>query len=125
MIDINDTKFSWSNNVDFKISDSLLYVKDNNLVLDGNIEIEIFNINEIYKFLKSPRNHRKEIEKIKLNFAYNFDQKVTTLNNIEIDGLVNQQVNQILNEIISKDSLLQNRVYLKSLINKALKSYAG
>ena len=125
LIDINDTKFSWSNNVDFKISDSLLYVKDNNLVLDGNIVIEIFNINEIYKFLKSPRNYRKEIEKIKLNFAYNFDQKVTTLNNIEIDGLVNQQVNQILNEIISKDSLLQNRVYLKSLINKALKSYAG
>ena len=63
LIDINDTKFSWSNNVDFKISDSLLYVKDNNLILDGNIEIEIFNINEIYKFLKSPRNYRKEIEK--------------------------------------------------------------
>ena len=125
LVDINDTKFNWSNNVDFKISDSLIYLKDNNLVLDGNILIDIYDINEIYKYFKTPRNYRKEIKKIKLNFAYNFDQKVTNLNNIDIDGLIDQQVNQILNEFISKDSLLQNRVYFKNLINEAIKSYSG
>ena len=125
LVDINNTKFSWSDNVDFQISNSLIYVKDNNLVLDGNIIIEIYDIYEIYKYFKTPRNYRKEIKKIKLNFAYNFDQKVTTLNSIEIDGLMNQKVNQILNQFVSKDTLLQNRVYFKNLINEALKSYSG
>ena len=123
--DPNNTNFNWSNNVDFKISDSLLYVKDNNLVLDGNILINIYDINEIYKYLKTPRNYRKEIKEIKLNFVYNFDQRVTTLNNIDIDGLIDQDVNQILSKFISKDSLLQNRVYFKNLINEAIKSYSG
>jgi hypothetical protein len=38
---------------------------------------------------------------------------------------MNQKVNQILNQFVSKDTLLQNRVYFKNLINEALKSYAG
>ena len=125
LVDINNTKFSWLDNVEFQISESLLYVKNNNLTLDGNILINIYDVNKVYKFFKTPRNYRKEMKKIKFNFAYNFDQKVTTLNNIKIDGLMNQKVNQILNQFVSKDTLLQNRVYLKNLINEALKSYAG
>tara|TARA_B100001057_G_scaffold43572_1_gene38969 strand:+ start:49 stop:1551 length:1503 start_codon:yes stop_codon:yes gene_type:complete len=125
LVDINNTKLNWSNNVDFQISNSLLYVRDNNLVLDGNISIDIYDVNKIYKYFKTPRNYRKEISKIKLNFAYNFDQKVTTFNNIEIDGSINQKVNQIFNQFVSKDTLLQNRVYFKNLINEAFKSYAG
>ena len=125
LIDINNTEFNWLNNVDFKITDSLIYVKDNNLVLDGNILININDINEIYKYFKTPRNYRKEIKKIKLNFAYNFDQKITTLNNIDIDGLIDQGVNQKLKKFIFKDSHLQNKVYFKNLINEAIKSYSG
>ena len=125
LVDINNTKFNWSNNVDFKITDSLLYVKDNNLVLDGNILININDINEIYKYFKTPRNYRKEIKKIKLNFAYNFDQKIATLNKIDIDGLIDQDVNQVLKKFIFKDSHLQNKVYFKNLINEAIKSYSG
>jgi hypothetical protein len=125
LVDINNTKFSWSDNVEFQISDSLIYAKNNNLTLDGNILINIYDVTEVYKFFQTPRNYRKEMKKIKFNFAYNFDQKVTTLNNIKIDGSINQKVNQILNQFVSKDTLLQNRVYFKNLINEALKSYAG
>ena len=125
LLDINESKFSWLDYVDFKISDSLLYVKDNNLLFDGNILVNIYDVNEIYKFFQTPRNYRKEIKKIRFNFIYNFDQKISNLNNIEIDGFKNQQINQILNQIISKETVLQNRVYFKNLINKAIKFYAG
>ena len=125
LLDINESKFSWLDYVDFKISDSLLYVKDNNLLLDGNILVNIYDVNEIYKFFQTPRNYRKEIKKIRFNFIYNFDQKISNLNNIEIDGFKNQQINQILNQIISKETVLQNKVYFKNLINKAIKFYAG
>ena len=125
LLDISETKFSWLDYVDFQIFDSLLYVKDNNLVLDGNISIDIHNSSEIYKFFQTPRNYRKEIKKIKFNFIYNFDQEITNLNNIEIDNLVNPDVNNILGQFISKDTILQNRIYFKKLINEAIKSYAG
>ena len=42
-----------------------------------------------------------------------------------IDGLMDKKVNQIFNQFVSKDTLLQNRLYFKNLINEALKSYAG
>ena len=125
LLDVSETKFNWLNYVDFQLFDSLLYVKDNNLVLDSNISIDIHNSSEIYKFFQTPRNYRKKINKIKLNFIYNFDQEITNLNNIEIDDLVNPEVNKILDQFISKDTILQNRIYFKSLINKAIKSYAG
>jgi len=125
LLDISETKFSWLDNVDFQIFDSLLYVRDNNLVLDGNISIDIHNSSEIYKFFQTPRNYRKKINKIKFNFIYNFDQEITNLNNIEIDNLVNPDVNNILGQFISKDTILQNRIYFKKLINEAIKSYAG
>ena len=125
LLDISETKFRWLDYVDFQIFDSLLYVKDNNLVLDGNISIDIHNSSEIYKFFQTPRNYRKEIKKIKFNFIYNFDQEITNLNNIEIDNLANPEVNNILSQFISKETILQNRIYFKSLINEAIKSYAG
>ena len=125
LLDISETKFSWLDYVDFQIFDSLLYVRDNNLVLDSNISIDIHNSSEVYKFFQTPRNYRKKINKIKFNFIYNFDQEITNLNNIEIDNLVNPEVNKILDQFISKDTILQNRIYFKSLINEAIKSYAG
>ena len=103
----------------------MLYVKDNNLVLDGNISIDIHNSSEIYKFFQTPRNYRKEIKKIKFNFVYNFDQEITNLDNIEIDDLPNDKLDKILNQFISKDNILQNRIYFKNLMNQAIKSYAG
>jgi hypothetical protein len=124
-VDLNNSKFSWLDTIDFQISDSLVYLNDNNLVLDGNILINFYDINEFYKFFLTPRNYRKEIKKIKFNFVYNFDQKISNLNNIEIDGNYSQQVNKILNQIILKNTMLQNKVYFKNLINKAIKFYAG
>ena len=125
LIDIDDTKFNWSNSANFLIFDSLLYLNDNNLVLDGQIIADVSNYNEIYKTLQTPRNYRSAIEKVEFNFNYNFDQQTMNLNNIKINGRINQEVNNILNEFVSKKTSLQNKIYLKNLINQAIKSYAG
>jgi hypothetical protein len=125
LIDINETQFKWLSYVDFEISDSLLHVKNNNLVLDALIKIKINDHNEVYKFFQTPRNYRKEIKKIEFNFNYNFDQLTANLNDIKVDELINQKVNKTLNQFILKDNKLQNRIYIKSLVNKAIKFYAG
>ena len=63
--------------------------------------------------------------KIKLNFAYNFDQKVAELKDIKIDNKINQSVNSILNNVVFKKEDLQNKIYFKNLLNEAIKNYAG
>ena len=125
LIDINETSLSWSDDIDFKISDSLLYIKDNNLILDAFISMKIHDYNEVYKFFQTPRNYRKEIKKIEFNLNYNFDQFTAKLNDIKIDNLFNKKINKNLNQLILNDNMLQNRIYFKNLMQKVIKYYAG
>ena len=100
LIDIDNTKFNWKDYAKFKILDSLIHVKNSELVLDGKLEIIIKDSQEIYKTLLTPKNYRTEIEKIELNFNYNFDQKILKLNDIRVDNVINKNVGNILKNLI-------------------------
>lgn len=125
LIDIDDTRFSWFDYANFQISDSLIYINNNNLLLDGKFVIDISNFNEIYKFFQTPRNYRKELKKIEFNFNYNFDQEIINFSDIKINDQTNQKVSEILNQFISKKNKIENRIHFKNLMNKAIKAYAG
>jgi len=125
LIDTDQTKFKWRNFADFELLESLIYVKNGELVLDGKLLINVTNYNEIYKYLLTPKNYRNKMNKINLNFSYNFDQKIAELKDIKIDNKINQNVNEILNNVILKQDYLQNKIYFKNLLNEAIKSYAG
>ena len=125
LIDIDETNISWKNNTVFKITNSLLYVKKGELILDGKLDVDIKRPQEIYKFLQAPKKLRTKIKNIELNFIYNFDQKILTLNEITIDNNINLSVNKILKNLIFNNGKLQNKVYLKSKFNSALRAYSG
>ena len=125
LIDTDKTKFEWRNFANFELTESLIFVRDGELVLDGKLKINISDHNEIYKFLLTPKNYRNKIQKIDLNFTYNFDQKVAELKDIKIDDKYNQNVNKILNNVILKSDDIQNKIYFKNLLNEAIKIYAG
>ena len=125
LIDTDNSKFEWRNFADFELSESLIYVKDGELVLDGKLMININDYDEIYKFFLTPKNYRNKISKIDLNFTYNFDKKVAELKDIKIDNHINQNVNKVLNNIILKENNFQNKIYFKNLLNEAFKNYAG
>ncbi len=125
LIDIDNTKFEWKDFADFKLLESLIFVRDGELVLDGKLKISINDYNELYKFLVTPKNYRHKINKIDFNFTYNFDQNIAELKDIKIDNNTNENVNQILNNIILKKDDLQNRIYFKNLLNEVFKNYAG
>ena len=95
------------------------------LILDGKLNLNVKNSDEIYILLLTPKNYRNEIKNIKANFVYNFDQKIINLDNIIIDNKDNKDVNEILEKLIFKKNELQNRIYFKSILNRALKFYAG
>ena len=125
LIDVDETIFQWRDFSNFKLKETLIFVNQGELVLDGKLEIIINNYDEIYKYLLTPKNYRNEIKKIDLNFTYNFDQKIANLKDIKIDGKINQNVNIILNNLILKSDNLHNKIYFKNLLNEAIKNYAG
>ena len=125
LIDVDNTKFKWKDFANFELSESLIFVRDGELVLDGKLDITIKNYNKIYKFLVTPKKYRKNIEKINLNFTYNFDQKIAVLKDIKINSKIQEDLNNMLNNILLKKDNMQNRIYFKNLLNNALKVYSG
>jgi hypothetical protein len=125
LIDLNQTKFSWKNHANFSLTDSLIFVKNGKLVLDANAEIKLINLDEIYKFLITPKNLRKKINKMNINFTYLFDEKTLNINNIKVDNISDKNLLNNLNQINLKDNSLQNKVYLKKYLNDLIKNYAG
>ena len=125
LIDTDKTKFEWKNIADFELLESLIFVKNGELVLDGKLKINIKDYNELYKFLLTPKNYRNEIKEVDFNFTYNFDQRIAELKDIKIDNKINQSVNKILNNVVFKNKDLQNKIYFKNLLNDAIKNYSG
>ncbi len=125
LIDIDDTQIEWKNNSIIKLTDTLIFVKDGKLFLDGKSQINIKNDKNIYKFLLTPKNFRKKIKIIDLRFSYEFGEKVIILNDIIIDGKYNQKVNEKLNNIYFRGSNMQNKIFFKNMMNDLLKAYAG
>jgi hypothetical protein len=125
LIDLDQTKFSWKNHVNFSLSDSLIYIKNGKLVLDANSQINLINLDEIYKFLVTPKNLRKKINKMNVNFTYLFDEKTLNINDIKVDGIADENLLKNLSEIYLKENSLQNKIYLKKYLNDAIKNYAG
>jgi len=85
----------------------------------------LINLDEIYKFLITPKNLRKKINKINVNFTYIFNEKTLNINDIKVDGISNKSLLNNLNEIKLKENSLQNKVYLKKYLNDVIKNYAG
>ena len=125
LIDIDDTQIEWKNNSIIKLTDTLIFVKNGKLFLDGKAEINIINSKNIYKFLLTPKNFRKNIKKIDFRFSYIFDEKVVILNDVIVDGKYNQNVNEKLNNIYFRGSDMQNKIFFKNMTNDLLKAYAG
>ena len=125
LIDIDDTQIEWKNNSTIKLTDTLIFVKDGKLFLDGKSQVNIKNVKNIYKFLLTPKNYRKKVKTIDFRFSYAFNEKVIILNDIIIDGKYNQKVNEKLNNIYFRGSDMQNKIFFKNMTNDLLKAYAG
>ena len=125
LIDVDETKIEWKNNINAKLINTLIHVKNGKLTLEGRSVLNISNSKKIYQYLLTPKNFRKNIKKIDFSFSYIFDEKMLILQDIMIDGKFNKKVNERLNNIYLRDYDLQNKIYFKNLMNDAIKAYAG
>ena len=84
-INLNNTRFINKNIGSLELSNSNLFVENNELLLNTNVLIDIKNSDQLYSFLNTSKVSRKEIKKIFINLDYNFLNKKIEFNKLIID----------------------------------------
>ncbi len=125
LIDIDNTNFKWRSFADFEFSESLIYVENSELVVDGKVKIKINDLQGIFRYLLTPKKYRNNIKSVEFNFSHNIDQKIITFSDIKIDDIYYKKINEIISKLFLKDNNFQNKIYIKKMLNEFLRSYEG
>ena len=123
-IDFNKTRFINNNIGSLQFSNSNLFLKNNDLVFNGDIFIDIENSENLFSFLNTRKSSRKDFKTILINLDYNFTDNRIKFNNFKIDS---SEVESKLLTIIDNfnDNNVNNLNKSRRLLNELLKAYAG
>ena len=125
LIDMDDSKISWFDFVYFQISNSLIYIDNNNLILDGKIIVDVKNSNKIHKLFQTPKKNRSEIKKLEFNFNYNLDQQSVKFDDFQINGQINKNIINLFQKSILIKDITQNQINFRNFMKKILVIYSG
>ena len=107
-----------------ELSNSNLFLENNNLILNTDILFEVKNSDNLFSFLNTNKKSRKEIKNILINLNYDFLRNEIEFNNVKINNKVVSD--QFLNVIDGfNDNNSNNMVNTKLLINKLFSIYEG
>jgi len=124
-IKFSNSKILWKNDLEINLNEALLSYNDNEIILNGNLTINAKDINNFYKSYQIKKNFRKNVEKIQLDFAYNFDKKTFRFDNVIIDNDANNNLNKFINDYNLSEQKFLNKIILKNFINNFFEAYAG
>ena len=123
-IHFDKTKFINNDIGSIQLNNSNLFYKNNDLVFNGNLLVDIKNSENLFSFLKTNKSSRKDFKTVLINLDYNFLNNNIKFNTIKIDNSdVNSQFLSIIDSLNGKD--LNNFSITRKLLNKLFKSYAG
>ena len=123
-IDLDKTKFINDEIGSLQLSNSSLFLKNNNLLFNGDILIDIKNPNLLFSFLNTNKLLRKNFKSILINLEYDFLSNIIKFNNIKIDDAdVGSQLLTIIDGF--SDNSLNNLNRSRGIFNEILKAYEG
>ena len=123
-IDFNKTKFVNDNIGSLQFINSNLFLKNNELVFNSDMLIDIKSSENLFSFLNTNKSSRKNLQTILINFEYNFLSNRIKFNNLKIDN--NDVMRQFLTIIDDYNiSDLNNSNKSRRFLNELFKVYAG
>jgi hypothetical protein len=107
-----------------KVSNSDLFLENDNLIFNTNLLIDIKNTDNLFSFLNTNKKSRKDIKNIKFNIVYNFLSNQIKLENIKING--NEVSDQFYNIAQGfSDNNFNNLTKTRRLLNQLIGLYEG
>ena len=108
----------------FEVNNSDLYYKNEKLILNTDILIEIQNSDKLFSFLQTPKKDRKLINKIYLNLDYDFLMSQINLNSVMInDEKSNDEIRNVIIQFNDNNDYNLNKS--RRIFNKFLSAYVG
>ena len=107
-----------------KLSNSNLFFKDNNLIFNSDILIDVKNSDRLFSFLNTNKSLRKDFKNILINLDYHFLDKQIKFNSVKIDNIkINDEFLTIIHGF--KGNNFNNFNNSRRLINQLLEAYDG
>jgi hypothetical protein len=115
----------WKDACKIFLSESLLSYDGEEIDLIGKFIFDFNDINNLYSTFQINKNDRKDIEKIEIDFVYNFNQKKITFDNVKVENTPNLNLQNFLDEFNTKNKKILNKITFKNFINSFFSIYAG
>ena len=107
-----------------QVSNSSLFLKNNELIFNGDISIDIKNSDPLFSLLNTSKKSRKDFRTILINLNYDFSSNQIKFNSLKIDNIdANSQLLTIIDEFNYNNS--DNLIKSRRLINELLEAYEG
>jgi hypothetical protein len=115
----------WKDDLEIIMNEGLLNYDGNEIYLTGKIIINANNINDFYKSFQINKKYRKDIEKIELDFVYNFNENKFRFDNVRIDNAANEKLDRFIDSHNFDEKTFVNKIIFKNFINNFFISYSG
>ena len=124
-IAFSKSSIMWKDDLKINLKEGLLNFDQGEIFLIGKLIINANNIDNFYKSFQIKKVHRKKINKLELDFVYNFNKNKFNFDNVKIDSKTNDNLNQFLDEFNSTEKKFFNKISFKNFINNFFSNYVG
>ena len=124
-ISFSGSSIMWKDACKIFLSESLLSYDGEEIDLIGKFIFDFNDINNLYSTFQINKTDRKDIEKIEIDFVYNFNQKKITFDNVKVENAPNQNLQNFLDEFNTTNKKIFNKITFKNFINNFFSIYAG
>ena len=124
-ITFSKSRIRWKDDLEINLKEGLLSYDQNEISLNGKLIINANNIDNFYKSFQIKKVHRKKLNKLELDFVYNFNKNKFIFDNVKIDNKANDRLNQFLDNFNSADKKFFNKIVFKNFVNNFFSNYAG
>ena len=121
----SNSSIIWKENVNIFFSDVFLNFDKEKINLNGRTSFDVKNKDEFYSFFQIKKDLRKKIEKIELDFNYDFNEEKITFDNLRIDNQSNKKIEEIVSNFNSSNKKFLNKITFKNFVNDILIAYFG
>jgi len=119
------SKIMWKEDLEIIMNEGLLNYDQDEIYLNGKLIINTINIDNFYKSFQINKSNRKDINKIELDFVYNFNKNKFRFDNVKIDNSSNEKLDSFINSHNFSGKTFDNKIMFKNFINNFFISYSG
>ena len=124
-ITFSNSKIMWKDDLEINLKEGILNYDQDEIFLIGKFIIRANNIDNFYKSFQIKKIYRKKINKLELDFVYNFNKNKFTFDNVKVDNKSNDKLNEFLDDFNSNDKKFFNKISFKNFVNNFFSSYTG